>query len=161
MSKETAMTTEKRPFLVYLFATFFGSGYMPLAPGTAGTLAAIPLYLLLAFFLSPFYYVIITAVLFIAGVLAADFVSKQMGGADPKMVVIDEVVGYLVVMFLFPPTFRTVILGFLVFRALDVLKPPPAYQFDRMEGGFGIMMDDVVSGIYANLSLRLILYFLR
>ncbi|MCD6451764.1 MAG: phosphatidylglycerophosphatase A [Acidobacteria bacterium] len=147
--------------LSYIIATFFGVGYTPVAPGTAGTLATIPLYLLFAFFLSPLYYAIISIALFFIGIFTAEKVSNQERGDDPKIVVIDEVVGYLVAMFLLPLSFTNIVLGFLSFRAFDVIKPPPARQFDRMSGGFGIMMDDVMSGLYANLFLRVLFYLLR
>jgi phosphatidylglycerophosphatase A len=78
------------------------------------------------------------------------------GRADPGQVVIDEVCGYLVTMFLIPPSLRNIILGFFLFRLFDIVKPPPERSLERLPGGFGIVADDVVAGIYANIILQVI-----
>jgi len=134
-------------------ATGAGSGYAPFAPGTAGSLVG----LLLFWPLSRLPFVGqagVTIALFLLGTLAAAHLASRLGLKDPGIVVVDEVVGQWVSLLLLPLTPLTVVLGFLLFRLLDVLKPWPARDFERLPGGWGIMADDVMAGIYANLLVR-------
>jgi len=136
-----------------LVATGAGSGYAPFAPGTAGSLVG----LLLFWPLSRLPFVGqagVTVALFLLGTLAAAHLASRLGLKDPGIVVVDEVVGQWVSLLLLPLTPLTVVLGFLLFRLLDVLKPWPARDFERLPGGWGIMADDVMAGIYANLLVR-------
>jgi phosphatidylglycerophosphatase A len=136
-----------------LVATGAGSGYAPFAPGTAGSLVGLLLFWPLSRL--PFAgQVGVTVALFLLGTLAAAHLAGRLGLKDPGIVVVDEVVGQWVSLLLLPLTPLTVILGFLLFRLLDVLKPWPARDFERLPGGWGIMADDVMAGIYANLLVR-------
>jgi phosphatidylglycerophosphatase A len=92
---------------------------------------------------------------FLFGVVTASAIPQEWG-KDPGRVVIDEIVGFWFAVALFPKTLTTVIVGFLVFRLLDIVKPPPARAAERLPKGWGIVMDDVIVGIYTNLVLRLI-----
>src|SRR5262249_3109685 len=94
------------------------------------------------------------AVVFFAGVWAADRVSKAIHDPDPKIVVVDEVVGQLAAWVFVPVRLSTLIAGFFLFRLFDIVKPPPARQLERMHGGWGIVLDDLMAGIYANLVLQ-------
>ncbi len=134
-------------------ATGAGSGYAPFAPGTAGSLVGLLLFWPLSRL--PFAgQVGVTVALFLVGTLAAAHLARRLGLKDPGIVVVDEVVGQWVSLLLLPMTPLTVVLGFLLFRLLDVLKPWPARDFERLPGGWGIMADDVMAGIYANLLVR-------
>lgn len=139
-----------------VLATWFGSGYSPIAPGTAGTVAAIPLYLLLST-LSVVPYICLTVLFIIASCMIASRAVRITGIHDPGIVVIDEVAGYLVTMTGGEPTLLKVAIGFLLFRVMDVLKPFPANLIDsRLSGGVGVVMDDVAAGVYAALLLHLL-----
>jgi phosphatidylglycerophosphatase A len=139
--------------LARVLALWFGCGKVPVAPGTAGTLGAIPLYLLLR----PHGTIAVLAgalVVTAVGVWAADVVARETGLKDPQIVVIDEVSGYLVTMLGAPPTWTGVIAGFVVFRVLDQWKPFPARLAEkRLPGGWGIVMDDVFAGAWGAIAL--------
>ena len=141
---------------VKILATWGGSGYAPFASGTFGTLAAIPLYLLLAGLPLPLYLLTLTAFFFlscwISGKAEVLFNEKDSG-----KIVIDEVVGYLVTMTAIPFDWRYMLAGFFLFRLFDIVKPPPARWFDRkVKNGYGVVLDDVAAGIYAWLCLLII-----
>ena len=146
---------------VYFIAFGFGSGLLPAIPGTWGTLAAFPLYFLMhdlpwALYLS------ITIAAFILGVFVSDRVSKDLGVHDYKGIVWDEVVGYLLTMFLAPPGLSWMITGFILFRIFDIWKPQPIGWIDqRVHGGLGIMLDDVGAAIPSWLILQLIAWSLK
>lgn len=132
---------------IYFIAFGFGSGLMPVAPGTWGTLAAIPLYLLLMHCHWSIY-LLFTFIAFILGVWVSDKVSKDLGVHDYKGIVWDEVVGYLLTMFLAPKGFFWIILGFVLFRLFDIWKPQPiGYVDQKVNGGLGIMLDDVLAAV--------------
>jgi len=142
--------------VILLLATWFGAGYSPVAPGTAGTLGAIPLLLL---------YSLLTAVMYGAGLgalaLLACWVAGRaeeiLGEKDSRPIVIDEVVGFLVTMAYVPITWVHVLMGFVLFRGFDIAKPFPIRMMERnISGGWGIVMDDVVAGIYAQATLRIL-----
>ena len=139
------------PKLALAWATFFGAGYVPVAPGTAGTLAAIPLWWGLTHVSLPLY-VLATVAVTLSGIAAADRAGRYFGVADSGHIVIDEVAGYLVTMFLLPRTALAAIAGFVLFRLFDVVKPPPARFFDRdprWKNGAGVVLDDVFAGVWA------------
>lgn len=126
-----------------------GSGLSPWAPGTAGTLAAIPLYLLLAP-LPIGAYLVVVLLLFGIGIWACDKTARELGTDDPAPIVWDEVVGLLITMAAAPSGWGWVVLGFLLFRLFDILKPWPIRVLDRdLHGGLGIMLDDVAAGLMA------------
>ncbi|MEN6474720.1 MAG: phosphatidylglycerophosphatase A [Syntrophaceae bacterium] len=138
-----------------LVATFFGIGLAPKAPGTFGSLAALPVFLLIRR-LSLRGYLAVIAVLALAGMKAAHSVEKQWG-KDPSRVVIDEVVGMLLTLVSRPQGLVPIMAGFLIFRALDILKPPPVGTLDRrVSGGLGIMADDMAAGLIGALILKLL-----
>ena len=148
----------KKP--VYFIAFGFGSGLSPVAPGTFGTIAAIPVYLLLSQCPWPIYLALTFAAFFL-GVYVCDIVSRELGVHDYKGIVWDEVVGYLLVMFLAPKGVGWIILGFLLFRLFDIWKPQPIRWVDeRVHGGLGIMLDDVIAAIPAWGILQLLREFI-
>lgn len=139
---------------VYFIAFGFGSGLMPRAPGTWGTLAAVPVYLLLTS-ASWSLYALITIVLFFLGVWVSDKVSKDLGIHDYKGIVWDEVVGYLATMFLAPQGWLWMVLGFVLFRLFDIWKPYPIRLIDEKVGsGLGIMLDDLAAAVPAWLIMQ-------
>jgi phosphatidylglycerophosphatase A len=140
-----------------IVATGFGSGYSPFAPGTAGS--AVGALLLLPFVgVGGAWLLAAACVLFFVGVWAAGLVSRRVGLEDPSIVVVDEIVGIWVTVLGLPLTLPVVLSGFVLFRILDVVKPPPARRLERLHGGYGIMADDVMAGLYANVGLRVALW---
>ncbi|KTD74796.1 phosphatidylglycerophosphatase A [Legionella waltersii] len=134
---------------IYFIAFGFGSGLMSIAPGTWGTLAAIPLYLLL---MNSHWtvYLVCTILAFLLGVWVSDKVSSDLGVHDYKGIVWDEVVGYLLTMFLAPKGYVWMLIGFILFRIFDIWKPQPIRTIDKqVKGGIGIMLDDVIAAIPA------------
>lgn len=143
----------------HFFAFGFGSGLAPKAPGTFGTLAAVPIYWLIQDLSWPIYitWLIVT---FALGVYWCDRSSQQLGVHDHGGIVWDEFVGYWITMFLAPTGWLWMLLGFLLFRFFDIIKPWPINWLDRkVSGGFGIMIDDVLAGIYALIVLQACVYF--
>ncbi len=143
-----------RKFFIYGFGTGLGTGYAPIAPGTAGSLLGLVLFFL--FPLNGWYWLAITVLVFFIGVWTSTIIEKEKG-EDPPIVVIDEVVGQWVALLFIPfYSLKIYILAFLLFRLFDVRKPPPIDQSQRLKAGYGIMIDDVLAGIYANIILQLI-----
>ncbi len=145
----------------HLFAFGFGSGLAKKAPGTFGTLAAIPFFLLLQNLSWPLYlsWLVVT---FALGVFWCDRSSKAMGVHDHGGIVWDEFVGFWITMFMAPAGWLWIVIGFVLFRLFDILKPWPINWLDKkVHGGFGIMIDDVLAGIYALLVLQLIVFSVR
>ena len=139
-----------------LLALGFGSGLVPGAPGTAGTLAAIPLYLLLQP-LALHLYLLLVAVLFLVGIPLCAHTARRLGVHDHPGIVWDEIVGYLVTMTFAPPGWLWIVIGFVLFRLFDILKPWPIKWLDRkVGGGFGIMVDDLLAGMAAAAVLYLL-----
>jgi phosphatidylglycerophosphatase A len=144
--------------LIMLIATGFYSGYLPKAPGTWGSLVGLMLVLLLHNLSLPAY-LAGTAIIFAVGSLVAGEAEKILDNRDPGVVVIDEIVGMLITMMGVPVAPWTIALGFILFRIFDIVKPFPVNFFDqRFHGGLGIMLDDVVAGIYSLIILQLILF---
>jgi phosphatidylglycerophosphatase A len=143
-----------------LIATGFYSGYLPRAPGTWGSLVGLLLFLLLHTLNVPVY-LAVTAGLFVLGSFVAGEAEKILDTRDPGVVVIDEIVGILITMIAVPVTPLTLLLGFILFRIFDVLKPFPVNFFDKkFHGGLGIMLDDVMAGIYSLIILQLLVLFI-
>ena len=137
----------------------FGSGLSPKAPGTMGTLAAIPLYLLLAK-LPLMGYALVVLVSFIVGCWLCGEAAKRLGIHDFGSIVWDEFVGYWITMFAAPAGWLWIAVGFVLFRVFDIWKPWPIRVADQqVHGGLGIMLDDVLAGIYAGLALQALAYF--
>ena len=133
-------------------ATCLGVGYAPFAPGTFGSLAGLVLSAVLPGL--PLVQVSAVALSFAAGTWASAAAERHFRSTDPGPVVIDEVMGMLVTLFLVPVAWPGAILGFLWFRVFDVAKPYPANRLERLPGGIGIMADDFMAAVYANLALR-------
>lgn len=144
--------------LIIFIATGCYSGYLPKAPGTWGSLVGLLLFFLLHGLGLPVY-LAVTAGLFVVGSFAAGEMEKILDNRDPGVVVIDEIVGMLIVMIAVPATPLAMVLGFVLFRVFDIAKPFPVNFFDqRFHGGLGIMLDDVIAGIYSLVALQLVLF---
>ncbi len=143
-------------FLARVVATAFGSGYAPFAPGTAGSAVGLLLFWPMAALPWP-WPAAASAVLFLVGSLAAGRVARRVGLKDPGIVVVDEVVGQWVTLTALPFTPVTAAVGFLLFRVMDVVKPWPARDLERVPGGWGIMADDVGAGLAAAAVARVVL----
>ena len=141
-----------------IIATVGFLGYSPFAPGTVGSLAAalafifFPVYL----FQHSFFFLIILSCTLPIAIWSAGYMEKLKQQIDPSEIVIDEVVGMIVTMAYLPLDMKNIIIGFFLFRILDIVKPFPARQAEKLPGGWGVVGDDVIAGIYANLILRLI-----
>lgn len=139
----------------------FGSGLSPYAPGTAGTLAAVPIYILMSF-LSLETYILITAVITGLGVWICSYISKKLNVHDHPAIVIDEFAGFFVTMMFAPKGWIWVFVGFAVFRFFDAVKPWPISWLDKnVKGGVGIMLDDIVAGIASLLTLLLLSAYIQ
>jgi phosphatidylglycerophosphatase A len=144
----------------FLIATWFGCGYAPAAPGTAGSLAAVVIAIALHYFVgySAGYeratLLLLTAILLAPGIWSASVVARETNKTDPHIVVVDEVIGQWITL-AGAATFnwRTYLAAFILFRLLDVWKPPPARQFESFPGGWGIVADDVMAGVYGALGI--------
>ncbi|MEJ2637533.1 MAG: phosphatidylglycerophosphatase A [Calditrichia bacterium] len=131
----------------YILATGLGTGFSPVAPGTAGSILAV----LVLYFVPPFSPWLLLAILFVLfwiGVYTGGELEKELG-EDPSIVVIDEVVGMGISLLFIPHDWRLFLIAFALFRLFDILKPPPVDQSQQLPGGLGIMIDDVLAGIYA------------
>lgn len=134
---------------VHFIAFGFGSGASPLAPGTMGTLAAVPLVVVLSL-LPGWVYVLAMLLVFVLGVYVSHVTSHDLKVHDHGGIVIDEIAGFMLTMWLIPMTWVNLLLGFVLFRIFDIVKPFPIRWLDKkVAGGFGIMVDDVLAGLYA------------
>lgn len=143
---------------IHLLAFGFGSGLAPKAPGTVGTLAAVPFYLLMQP-LSLSSYLVIVLIAFALGVWVCGESAKRLGEHDYGGIVWDEFVGFWITMMAAPTGWSWIVLGFVLFRLFDIIKPWPIKVADQqVQGGLGIMLDDVLAGIMAGFCLQLIIY---
>jgi phosphatidylglycerophosphatase A len=133
--------------LAVLIATVFGAGYSPLAPGTVGSAVTVALLWLIPF--SPAGLVLFLVAVVVVGTWAAHRAEPVIGGKDPGAIVIDEVAGMTLSVVAFPLTPSVLLVGFVLFRIFDVWKPPPARESQRIRGGVGVMIDDLIAGLYA------------
>jgi phosphatidylglycerophosphatase A len=140
--------------LAVFIATVGYCGYFPFAPGTVGSAAGLVFYLLVWWTGSPLVEVALIVGLFALGVWAGTTSERYFGGIDPGPVVIDEVVGMLITLAFIPVGWSAALAGFVLFRIFDVIKPYPANKLEAMHGGLGVMADDAMAAVYANLSLR-------
>ena len=151
------------PFWASLVATFFGIGRMHPGPGTWGSAATVVLWASFAYVLPSTmrtHAVITLAVLVtLIGIPAATQVARAYGAKDPQFVVIDEVAGQLIALIAVPLARKPFLAGFILFRAFDIVKPPPVRQLEALPEGTGIVLDDVAAGIYAFLVMQLLLHF--
>jgi phosphatidylglycerophosphatase A len=141
--------------LILLFASGLGAGFSPFAPGTAGTLVAIPIELLLSPIRSPVYELTLLTFFFFSSWIA-ERAQNHWQKKDDQRIVIDEIMGYFLTMLWIPKTLLFISVGFLLFRLLDIVKPFPCRQLEKVRGGFGVVLDDVFAGIYANIGLQLL-----
>jgi phosphatidylglycerophosphatase A len=144
--------------LAVFIATVGYCGYFPFAPGTVGSAAGLVVYLLVWWSQSPIVEVGLIASVYAVGIWAGTSAERYFGGIDPGPVVIDEVLGMLITLAFMPVGLITALAGFVLFRIFDVIKPFPAGRFERLHGGLGVMSDDAMAAVYANLSLRLVVY---
>jgi len=142
--------------LAALVATGLGSGYSPIAPGTAGSLVGLALFWPLRDLGLPVQLATL-ALLFVVGVKSSTSLAVGVGRKDPGLVVVDEVAGMWTTLLLLPFTPAVAALAFVAFRVMDVVKPYPARQLEALPGGWGIMCDDLMAGVYANLLVRVLL----
>jgi phosphatidylglycerophosphatase A len=147
-----------RSRLAVVFASFGYVGFAPVAPGTVGSAAAIPFFLLLRLAHSAWLEIAVCAAIVVAGAWSARITEQALGVEDPGPVVIDEVVGMFVSLLFLPATWLVVLAGFVAFRVFDIVKPWPANRLEDVPGGWGVMADDVMAGIYANLTLQFLLW---
>ena len=132
-------------------ATCAHVGYAPVAPGTFGSLLALVLYYLIRRQQSTAIELGVIAVVVVIGLWSATEAEHHFGGIDPGPVVIDEVVGMLITLALHPVNIKGAVVGFFIFRLLDIVKPWPARRLELLPGGFGVVLDDVMAGVYGNL----------
>jgi phosphatidylglycerophosphatase A len=145
----------------HFVALGFGTGLSPAAPGTVGTLLAVPLYAVLAYWFATQWVAAAIAAFFVLGVWACGRTGRDLGVADHGSMNWDEIVAFLAVLVLTPPLVLWQVAAFLLFRFFDVVKPPPIRQVDRaLKGGFGVMLDDVVAAFYTLLVLAAVKWLL-
>jgi phosphatidylglycerophosphatase A len=144
--------------LAVFLASFGYVGYFPIAPGTAGSAAALALYALVRWSGSPLVEGAVLVAVALVGTWSASIAERQFGVTDPGQIVIDEVLGMLMTLAFVSLTWPGVVVGFFVFRALDIVKPFPANAAERLHGGLGVMADDAMSGVYGNIIVRVLLW---
>lgn len=138
-----------------LISTFGYIGYFPVAPGTAGAVAGLAVYALMHTLGMGGLELPVVVLLFVAGVVVGTQAERCFGCLDPGPFVIDEVMGMMLTLLLIPVGWSGIALGFMLFRVLDIVKPFPARRLERLPGGLGMMADDAIAAVYANLLLRL------
>ena len=144
--------------LAVFIATVGYCGYSPIAPGTVGSAAGLLFYLIVWWAQSPLVEILLILLLFGVGVWAGTTSERYFGGIDPGPIVVDEVVGMLITLAFIPVSLSGALIGFLLFRLFDVIKPFPAGRFEKLHGGLGVMADDAMAAVYANIALRVIGY---
>ena len=145
-------------FFFVFFGTGFYSGYCPVAPGTAGTLVGVCFFWCFSKFTPPLYLITVLAFIFLS-VWIADGAEKIFQKKDAPCIVIDEISGLLITMALIPWSWLNVGLGFLLFRFFDIIKPFPARWVEKkLPGGWGVVLDDIVAGVYGNIILQVVVH---
>lgn len=154
MNKSRVQFNLKSP--VQFLALGFGSGLAPKAPGTFGTLAAIPLFLLMCD-LSPLNYGLLLLLISVAGIYICGKAADDLGVHDHPAIVWDEIAGFLLTMFMVPVSWQSILLGFVLFRIFDIFKPWPISIADKkLSNGFGIMFDDILAGFFALIIMQMV-----
>lgn len=148
-----------KQFTAKFLGSCAGLGYFPFAPGTVTSLAAVILFVLFPSLLRIEVAVPAIGIVFAAGLWASE-VMERIYGHDPSQVTIDELAGQWVALLFLPGGWLTILLGFGAFRFFDILKPEPVNRAQELPGGWGVMVDDLLAGIYANLSVRIVLWLL-
>lgn len=160
---EGVHVSRRAPFWAELVATFFGTGRLRPGPGTWGSAAAVLIWAGVSRLLVPSRQapvLLALAVLAVAvGIPAATRFARTSGTKDPQSVVIDEVAGQWITLLFAPVSWKTLLVGFILFRSFDILKPPPVRQLEGLPEGTGIVVDDVAAGVYALVVMQLILHF--
>jgi phosphatidylglycerophosphatase A len=170
ISPETLMKTDEgaqdaapAPLWATLVATFFGVGRLHPGPGTWGSAATVLLWWLVAGWITrgwqPWAAALFALAAVLIGIPAATRVARASGGKDPQFVVIDEVAGQLITLIAAPIAWQSLLLGFILFRAFDIVKPPPVRQLERLPEGVGIVVDDVGAGLYGLAVMQVVLHF--
>lgn len=151
----------KPPAWAANIATVFGVGNITPGPGTWGSAVAVLSWWALSHWVSPSWQPLVAAALAgsvcAAGIPAATAVARSLGREDPSCVVIDEVAGQLIAYIGVPVAWQTLLVGFILFRGFDIVKPPPVRQLERLHGGLGIVADDVAAGVYALIVMQVLL----
>lgn len=147
-----------RSRLALALASFGYVGFAPIAPGTVGAAAAIPLFLLMRWAGSAWLELAVSATIVAAGAWSARLAEEALGVEDPGVVVIDEVVGMFVSLLWLPATWPTMAAAFVAFRVFDIFKPWPVNRLEHVPGGWGVMADDVMAGVYANLAVHAVMW---
>lgn len=137
--------------LVKLIASGFGAGYSPIAPGTVGSLWGVAIYVLL--YRYPSFFVLSTLILFVIGFAISGRAEKLFGEKDSKKIVIDEIASMCMVFMFIKPDWLILLIGFLLFRFFDIVKPPPARRVERFSGSKAVMLDDLVAAVYTIFTL--------
>lgn len=148
------------PALAVTIGTCGWVGYVPIAPGTAGSLVALPLWVAMRVWGGPGAEAAVLLIVVGIGIWASSASERHFGKTDPGTVVIDEVAGMLLTLFWLPLNTVGVAIAFFAFRLFDIIKPFPARSAERLHGGLGIMADDLVAGVYAYLTVRLLMWLL-
>ena len=160
---EKAPDRLRAPLWSTLVATFFGIGYMKPGPGTWGSAAGLLVWAALASQLPgsarTLTVIILAALITLIGIPAATKVASAFAKKDPQFVVIDEVAGQLITLISAPLTWKSFLAGFILFRAFDIVKPPPVRQLEKLPEGTGIVLDDVAAGLYALGVMQLFLHW--
>jgi phosphatidylglycerophosphatase A len=140
--------------LAVFICSFGYIGFFPIAPGTVGSAAGVAVYCAVRYAGVPYIDLILIVALLVAGLIFTPSCEEDLRCIDPGPIVIDEVMGMLITLAMIPVGWGGILLGFFLFRALDVVKPYPARQLEQLHGGFGVMADDLMAAVYANLLLR-------
>jgi len=147
--------------IALISSIWFGAGLLPGMPGTFGTVAAIPLYVA-GSLLGPQYQFSILLIIAIGAIWSSHRSQRILGSNDSPVIVVDEVAGFLLTTAFIPFTWSALAGGFFLFRFFDILKPPPIKTIEKkLKGGMGIVIDDLLAGVYAHISLRLLLFMLN
>ena len=146
--------------LALLVASFGYVGFFPFAPGTAGSLAALALFAVVRWVGVPAFEVGVILAILVIGIWSANGAERALGRKDPGQVVIDEVLGMLITLALLPVSLTGVFVGFMLFRVFDVVKPYPTGRLEHLPGGYGIMLDDAMAGVYSYLVLRVCMWWM-
>jgi phosphatidylglycerophosphatase A len=140
--------------IAVLLSTVLYVGYVPFAPGTFGSAAGLVVYAAVAWAGSPVVEALAIALVFAGGAWAGTIAERYFGAVDPGPIVIDEVLGMLITLAFIPVGWSGALAGFVLFRIFDVIKPYPAGRLERLHGGLGVMADDAMAAVYANIVLR-------